>query len=676
MKLSGQLLLVTAVVAALPLVGVQFVRQLETLLREGHEQALADSARALATMIAAPEPAAAAPEPLYVHPAGRAPFLDGYGDDWDAWLEIVDAFAPAARMQRPAPFPPAGDWPLTVSVADSGQGLFLLFRMRDEDSHFAASAERPGDRIELELVREGRAVRMAIAPAAPGRFTLTGTTTDPVLHGDWQVHARGWNLELRLPARDRPDRLGFKVVDVDSDETTARVIASGGPLPLTGPDRRLDERLQAIVPPGNRAWVVDRHGYVLGRAGSLDATAMAAAGETGFWQALMFQRLTGSLDSAAEPVGPHAARLAGPDLDAARAGGVRPQWRVIRSAEGAGVRVRSAVPLDPGMQGSAMLVVERNADALMLLANTAVLRLLGVSLLAFLATALVLLLFAWRLTRRIRRLERGAMAAVADDGRVAGTLAPMAGGDELAGLSRTVAALLARLRAHQDYLRTLADKLAHELRTPLATIRSSLDNLEAGLARDDPAQRWLARAGHGSRRLERILRAMSEASRLEDALIDEPLQAFDLGALLDQYLRAMRGAQPDGPALDFDKPDEPIQVSGSPDLIAQLLDKLVENALDFTSGDGRIRFSLAREGQRVRLAVDNDGPEIDAARAGQLFEPMVSHRAGRGGRDDRPHLGLGLFVARLIVARHGGAIRARARSGGSRFEVDFPAAMP
>lgn len=686
MKLSGQLLLVTAVVATLPLIGVQFVRQLETLLREGHEQALIDSARALATRIEAPPVPLAVSEPLYLHRAGSAPFLDGYGDDWDGWLDMVDAFAAQRRSQRPAPFAPDPDWPLTLAAARADAALFLLFRMRDSQVLFARSAERPGDRVELLLEHAGRSERIEIAPAAPGRFTQPGVDSGVSVQGDWQVHAHGWNLELKLPDGDRFDALAFRVFDRDAPDGPEQVTGSGGALPLIGRDPRLDQRLARAVAPGDRAWIVDWHGYVLGQAGALQPVGRHGVEAVGFWQALLFQRLTGSRDALAEPLAARAARLSGPDLVAARAGGSAFHWQVLGGDTGAGVRVRVALPLTGSTDRPALLVVERDADALMILASDAVVRLIGFSLLGFAGAALVLLLFAWRLTRRIRRLERGALAAVAEDGRVAGSFTPMAGDDELAGLSRTVARLLDRLRVHQDYLRTLADKLAHELRTPLATIRSSLDNLEAGLEPEDPARRWLDRAGHGSRRLERVLRAMSEAARLEDALIDEPFERFDLAALVDQYLRALRSTRPDGPAIELrllpqsspqsspQSPTAPFSIAGSPDLVAQLLDKLLENALDFTPRDGRIRVSVERAAEYVRLVVDNDGPPIDAARAAQLFEPMVSHRAGHAADDDRLHLGLGLFIARLIVERHGGSIRARPRPGGSRFEVDVPAA--
>ncbi|MFU8878281.1 MAG: ATP-binding protein, partial [Wenzhouxiangellaceae bacterium] len=354
-------------------------------------------------------------------------------------------------------------------------------------------------------------------------------------------------------------------------------------------------------------------------------------------------------------------------------------WVAVLDPDSSGLRVRHARALataDEPQQAPLLLVLERDADALMLLANEAVLRLMGASLLAFMIVAGVILTFAWLLSQRIRSLQRRATRAVAADGRVLEVPVPARGSDELAQLSRSVSRLLERLRGHQQYLRTLADKLAHELRTPLAMIDSSLDNLQARLDQPGtfdpgPARTLIDRAGEGSRRLNRILRAMSEAARLEDALIDEPMQRFDLAAMVADYCREFSAAHDQrlpGP-LHFDRPPGPIMIEGSPDLIAQLLDKLLDNAIDFTPADGEIRVSVRDQRGGALLEVDNTGPAIDAEAAATLFEPMVSLRPGRSGRS---HLGLGLFIARLIAERHHGRLTAEPLPDGSRFRLELP----
>ncbi|MBS3822577.1 MAG: hypothetical protein KGY53_01620 [Wenzhouxiangellaceae bacterium] len=703
MKLRGQLLLVTSLVVVLPLLGLQFVAQVEELLRRGQEQALLDSARALANVLPRPEPqnrrAAWDPAALYLHTARQPLLLDGYGDDWAAWLDVTERLGPDGREQRASVAPPDRDAPVSLALARSPAGLHLLLQVFDGDTRFAGPDGTPGDHVELRFSGPAGRSTLRIVPAAPGRFTRVGQPGGwPVVHGVWQAVARGWNLELRIPLRDRPEALGVSVFDVDDPDTNAREYSIAGRVPLVARDPEISSALDALLPGGMRAWLVTGGGYVLGHADHGLRAGAAAAGPPSFWQSLLFERLAGAALSVLPPPAPFAARIHGPDLDAARAGGIAPLWMMARNAEKPGARVRVALPLArPAGAGSnetantgnqsPLLVVERDADALLVLASDAVLRLTAVSLLIFAATAAVLLAFAWRLSARIRRLQRSAENAVADDGKVVAAPVRLRGSDEIAALSASMASLMDRLRTHQQYLGTLADRLSHELRTPLTMIGSSLDNLSGqvdGGERFDPQQArlYLERAEQGNRRLNRIFRAMSQAARLEEALIDEPFECFDLGGLVRDYCAARRPACASH-RLETDIPEQAVVVRGSPDLIAQLLDKLVDNALDFAPPGTQVLLRVGRVGDKVRLEVENEGPPIDPSTAAELFEPMVSWRrsgkrgSGRSPADaDQPHLGLGLFIARLIAERHGGSMRAEATSTGSRFGLELSRAEP
>ena len=114
-------------------------------------------------------------------------------------------------------------------------------------------------------------------------------------------------------------------------------------------------------------------------------------------------------------------------------------------------------------------------------------------------------------------------------------------------------------------------------------------------------------------------------------------------------------------------------MNGAPDLIAQMLDKLVANAVEFGK-DGAIDVSLAREGDDLLLSVGNEGPPLPAMQAGHLFDSMVSVRGGA--ESGEPHLGLGLYIVRLIAQFHGGSARAANRRDGTGvvITVSMPAA--
>ena len=678
MKLRGQLMLVTSLVVVLPLLGLQFVAQVETLLRQGQEQALVDSARALATVVPRPRSQTTGVDPLYVHIARQPLLLDGYGDDWAAWLDVTERLGPDGRQTHSSnaalgdgTFPEATA-PVSLALAQSPAGLHLLLQVSDGDTRFAGPDGSPGDHVELRFAGARGESRLRIVPTAPGRFTRPAEPAGwPVVHGMMQPLARGWNLELRIPLRDRPDRIGISVFDVDADGIREYSIA--GRVPMVAADPGLSAELEALVPGGMRTWLVTHRGYVLGRADRAPSGAGGVDRSPSIWQTLLFERLAGDALSRLPPPEPFTARLTGPDLEAARLGEISPLWMIERDSERPGARVRVAMALDNGTARPPLLVLERDADAMLLLASDAVLRLAGVSLVVFLAVAAVLLAFAWRLSSRIRRLQRSTEAAVADDGKVVAAPDRLGGSDEIAALSTSMSSLLDRLRVHQQYLGTLADRLSHELRTPLTMIGSSLDNLSDQVGGGSPfdhdrARLYLERAGQGNRRLNRIFSAMTQAARLEEALIDEPFEEFDLAGLASDYCAARRDAC-DSHELKFEGTGQPVRVKGSPDLIAQLLDKLVDNALDFAHPGSAIRVRVLRAGDTIRLDVENDGPSIDPASAAELFEPMVSWRKSGA---ERPHLGLGLFIARLIAQRHGGRMAARAVPGGSAFSLELP----
>jgi signal transduction histidine kinase len=204
-------------------------------------------------------------------------------------------------------------------------------------------------------------------------------------------------------------------------------------------------------------------------------------------------------------------------------------------------------------------------------------------------------------------------------------------------------------------------------------VRSSLDNLRVE-ALPEAARVYIDRADDGLRRLADVLSRMSEATRLERALGATEKERFDLGRVVKGCVEGYRLANP-GREITLDAPDEPIFLLGAPDLVAQLLDKLVENALGFARPGTPVKVRLGRKGRVATLAVLNDGPPLPADMEGQLFESMVSIRPGGG--DGVPHLGLGLYIVRLIAEFHGGEARARNRdeATGVVVEVSLPGAL-
>jgi signal transduction histidine kinase len=317
------------------------------------------------------------------------------------------------------------------------------------------------------------------------------------------------------------------------------------------------------------------------------------------------------------------------------------------------------------------IVASQSSERYLSLTDRAFSRLLYYSLLALLLSALGLLGYASWLSWRIRRLSRASAEVIRPDGSFSDSFPVSRTRDEIGELSRQYAELLRRLREYTEYLRTLSRKLSHELRTPIAVIQSSLDNLEAGQVADSGL--YVQRAREGLTRLGNILTAMSEATRLEESVHSNQPEDYDLVPLCRDLLGAYREVYSEQ-NLHFECDTPRLDAHGVPDLVAQMLDKLMDNAASFTPAGGDITLSLAAgENGQAEIGLRNQGPLLPEAMQQQLFDSMVSVRE----KSDRVHLGLGLHIVRLIVDFHGGSVRAENLPDGSGvvFRVLLPSVL-
>ena len=177
-------------------------------------------------------------------------------------------------------------------------------------------------------------------------------------------------------------------------------------------------------------------------------------------------------------------------------------------------------------------------------------------------------------------------------------LASSGAGDEIGDLSRSFGSVLARLSEYASYQEKMASRLSHELRTPIAVVRSSLDNLKACVAaRTMLASTWRARS-EGLARLTQILTRMTEAARLEQSLSDVERVRFDVVPVVTGCVDGFRLAYPTRASRTTRRRSRSSS-TGAPDLVAQMLDKLVANAVEFAAG-GAIDVRLCA--RRVRRA--------------------------------------------------------------------------
>jgi len=675
-SLRRKLLLVSSVLLVIPWVGYEYVREMEGFLRTGQESAVLGTARAVATVlneraelfVRDDAQVDGAQLTLYAHTLSRPIFLDGYGDDWGHLLSWSQSFS-----SRDAD---AGDASFQLISGVFGSDLYLLLRVRDDHVVYPPplfGGSRHGDQLYISLDDPGRQHRRYLvsttAPGWAGAYLLDGqdrpVRRETRIQAEWQETASGYNLELRMPLAMLGGKLGLTLSDVDEKgaDGASRLLGMrrDAPATLVVPSPALNAILRGLEQASARIWVVGRQRGVLALAGELrppegDPLIGSAVAESRNPAQAILHLLYGLIlerpndDFSDELSG--AAYLDRPEVDAALAGNSEIRWR--RTADGGALLLSASYPVRSGDEVIGAVMVEQNSNAILTLQNRALETLFNVTLVVFLAATLGLLLFASRLSARVRRLRNETEAAISPDGRLRTTRVQGAQArDELGDLASSFNDLLARLGQYTRYLETMASKLSHELRTPLAVVQSSLDNLDMTPLPDD-AQVYSTRAREGLVRLSTILTRMGEATRLEQALQHSERDRLNLTALIAECVAGYRSVYA-GQEIQSGLPSEDVLVDGVSDLLAQMLDKLVSNAVDFAEPGTPIVFRLTQDARHACLSVANSGPLLPRDMTAGLFDSMVSVREQRG---DEPHLGLGLAIVRLIAEFHGGTVRA------------------
>jgi len=666
-SLRLKLTLVGLVILVLPWSAMRFIGTAEKLLRQGEARAQLAATETLARALGDAVPDRPAEPILYAPNVDNELWIDGYGDDWPGDT------AHGRTLSQDGTTPTA--WAARVRLARGPGHYFLLIEVDDANIVYRGAPgrrESDHDRIRLALGGRDGDARLIVDTAAPGNITARTPNGDKLarVNGAWRETGSGYSVELRLPRSLMGEAIGVSVGNSNGADGKTRWVGTATHGKRFGTVERhpeLDARLDALAASAGNAWLVAPGGWVI--AGHHRSSSSPSDDSGGLWRNLIYRYF---LASPLEPAVSRSAasmRLAGSELEAALNGDAATSWR---AAGGSGVRVSAAQPItaaDGSVRGA--IVTERTGDGVLLLTDSAIGSVLG-TVLAAMAIALgVLVSYAARLSNRIRRLRDAAAAAVDDSGAVTADLPQRHQRDELGDLARGFQSTLTRIDDYTRYLRSLTSKLSHELRTPLAMVTSSLDNL-ALRELDEDSRRYASRAQNGAQRLDRILRAMGEATRVEQSLQGETFEPFELTGVLGPLVHAYRDIHTDY-TIAWSSDGDDHWVNGSAELIGQLVDKLLENAVGFTPAGGWIGVHLERDGDTSALSVVNEGPGLPEHMQGNLFDSLVSVRHDTS-EDETPHLGLGLYIVRVIAEVHGCHVSAgdRPQGEGAVFTLYLP----
>ncbi|MBI3528100.1 MAG: proteobacterial dedicated sortase system histidine kinase [Betaproteobacteria bacterium] len=714
-----KLFLAASILLLIPLLGFLYVRELEHLLLKVQEQGVVATARAVGTALNDRPSLFLSGE---VYPFALAQGNDLRIDNLPAPI-VVDGLTEDWARQSVTPHsvgagagnPESRAFAARYRIGRHGNAIYALFEVSDARVVLRDPEKDPlqaADHLEVAVVTpDDEFLRFAIDARGTGKASVYLLTADGEQIPDTRIQAMfrlvpgGYLMELRLPRSLVGPRLGFTVANVDDPGSPASSIGTSDTSSKQGlgavivPSPEVSELVRRLGRARSRIWVLDVNHRVIAQAGSLRAPPAQVDPDqepfTRFWEAAADVLVRPILRLAmSEPnedfqdIAPGTYRLEGREIDEALAGQTGTRRRLTPDSRAVVLSAAQPVWLEDKVVGA--VLIEETTNDVLALRNRAFEKLFAALLVVYVGGTAALLIFATRLSLRIRRLRDETENSIDPHGRVLGTVGGSDAGDELGDLSRSFADILRRLQQYTGYLETLAGRLSHELRTPVAVVRSSLDNLKQ-VELPDEARVYLHRAEEGLGRLTTIFTRMSEATRLEQSLASVEREHFDLAEVVRGCVEGYRLAHRDRNIV-FDAGPGPFTVYGAPDLVAQMLDKLAANAVEFSAPDSTIRFELQREyptgetrrstplawstllASGARLSVFNAGPPLPADMQDRLFESMISVRNEH--TQAEPHLGLGLYIVRLIAEFHGARASALNREDGSGvvIRLEFPLA--
>nr|WP_281421897.1 stimulus-sensing domain-containing protein [Stakelama flava] len=289
---------------------------------------------------------------------------------------------------------------------------------------------------------------------------------------------------------------------------------------------------------------------------------------------------------------------------------------------------------------------------------------------------LLSLFLARTIVRPLRRLARAAVRVRL--GRAREVVVPRLPSrrDEIGLLARALSDMSQALRARIDATEAFAADVTHELKNPLASLRSAVESLVH--VRDSKLQEQLLEIVRDDiHRLDRLISDISEASRLDAQLSRAKFDPVDIGAMLEALIEQNmnRNARRDV-RIHFDRAtSRPLVVMGEGARLERVFENLIDNAISFSPDSGTIAVSAARGPGTITIRVEDEGPGVPQEHREAIFSRFHSVRPG--GEAFGKHSGLGLAIARTIVEGHQGTIAVESREdrlSGARFVVELPAA--
>ncbi|CAK8722146.1 MAG: dedicated sortase system histidine kinase [Candidatus Electronema aureum] len=641
---------------------------------------------------------------LYLFQLSNIIRLDGSLEDWQPELTQAEQFGKEHLLSSQESY-----LPQTLSfrhlVGKQDKHLYAFFEVQDDQVIYRSRNSLRLDRSDhLQIVIEDQQGqrKYLIAPYEPGWVNGFLMPDNPIkfpvseqrIHGAWKQNESGYILELRIPLELLGSKLAFTVADVDDDQErsvrvligTANLAENQEPGWLLSTSEPIEEILRSLDRPYARIRVVDQNQRIRAQVGSLRKPESLPADADQFAKLMrraseLFQPLYRFFTTSfTAEIQEQISQPTALDLQGIKEGlGGKHSITNYLMEDGQAEVMTAITPLYEGGKVIAAVVVEQTTNSILALSNRMIEETITLSVLAFFFGGGIFFLFAYRLSGRIRQLRDQAASAITPDGHIHSTITINQAEDEIGDLGRTLDAMLKQLRQQIEHRERMADNLEHEMRTPLAGVAASLKNLKQEQLRqqESPSKQimeYIRWAERDVQRLEGLLTSIREAASLKNALLLDSMELLDLGKAVSMWLEHGWQLAFSGTDFVYQPPEQEVMVMGDPVRLHQALDKLVENAVSFHVSGTPVELKLEEQADTVSLQVLNQGPLIEPTMQQQIFNSMISHRPLK---DDRPHMGLGLYIVRTIMEHHGGKVSVRnvddGRTGAA-FTITLPMA--
>lgn len=691
-SLRFKLALISLFLLAIPLTGFRLSTLIKNSLFASRKEALTFSARAVASALSGREGLFDKEgfhklnknKDLYLYRLTNPMRLNGKIDDWQNDLANAQEYGFEHVLSGAKNYTPTGSG-FTHLLGQRGNYLYALFIVRDDSVIYRERntlALNHSDHLIITIERQNNHHETyIISPQEPGwvnGFLAThyadkvlSKRMEPRIQGVWQPNSKGYIIELRIPLDMLGRKLAFAIGDVD-DPVTRKVVCTIGTANTEQPEQIgwllkqssvLQDILHTLNRPQSRIQIVDRNKHIRASYGSLNASPEDEQEEIPQHHAFSLYHLLSPLfhmvtqplfnNIPETPAQPAARNLEGVD-DALNGNSSISSYRL---KEG-NVEIMAAVtPLYENDTIIGAVIVEQTTNSILALQNRLIEESFALTLTVLIFGGCCLLFFAFKLSSRIRRLSNSAAQSVGSNGQILNIPQASRSSDEIGDLSRTLQMVLTRLKAQEQYHEKMADNLEHEMRTPLAGASASLKNLTNELVEMPPRiHNYVTWALRDIKRMEDLLTAIRDATSLSNALDRGFKEQFNLGEALQVWLE--HGWSQTFADVEFQTQisGEDLFIQGDPDRILQVLDKLIENGVAFHVQATPIEIHLREEKSNILLTVFNQGPHIPVNMQEEIFNSMVSARTSQ---DQKPHLGLGLFIVRTVIHHHGGTVQAQ-----------------